>query len=133
VNVEDQEYFKRIEDFIEQDVPKMEVPATLGEAPAYEPKSKQKGGRKQRSGNKEKKDGGNHGKNNRKRGSKPTNGKKPQEARPVDNSEKPKVAASHETAPKQQEGKPKRRHNHRHKRRNNAKNSEGTTPATNNG
>jgi superfamily II DNA/RNA helicase len=46
VNVEDQEYFKRIEDFIEQDVPKMELPASLGEAPAYEPKSKLKGGKK---------------------------------------------------------------------------------------
>ncbi len=50
VSEEDQEFFKRIEDFIEQDVPKMEVPAELGEAPAYEPgKNKQKGkGRKRR-------------------------------------------------------------------------------------
>ena len=46
VNVEDQEFFKRIEDFIEQDVPKMELPASLGETPAYEPKSKQKGGKR---------------------------------------------------------------------------------------
>ena len=50
VSEEDQEYFKRIEDFIEQEVPKMEVPAKLGEAPAYEPKKKRenkkgKGGR----------------------------------------------------------------------------------------
>ena len=40
VSEEDQEYFKRIEDFIEQDVPKLEVPAELGEAPAYNPESK---------------------------------------------------------------------------------------------
>ena len=44
VSQEDQEFFKRIEDFIEQDVPKMEVPAELGEAPAYEPKKKEKTG-----------------------------------------------------------------------------------------
>lgn len=40
VSEEDQEYFKRIEDFIEQEVPKMELPQALGEAPAYEPKKK---------------------------------------------------------------------------------------------
>ena len=41
VSEEDQEYFGRIEDFIEQSVTKMDVPAELGEAPAYEPKKKQ--------------------------------------------------------------------------------------------
>ena len=51
VSQEDQEFFKRIEEFIEQDVPKMEVPAELGEAPAYEPKKKEKkGGSKGRGG-----------------------------------------------------------------------------------
>ena len=40
VSEEDQEYFKRIEDFIEQEVPKMELPQALGEAPAYEPNKK---------------------------------------------------------------------------------------------
>ena len=40
VSVDDQEFFKRIEDFIEQDIPKLEVPADLGEAPLYEPKGK---------------------------------------------------------------------------------------------
>ena len=43
VSEEDQEFFGRIESFIEQDVPKLEVPAELGEAPAYEPKKKKKG------------------------------------------------------------------------------------------
>ena len=45
VSEEDQEYFGRIEDFIEQSVTKLEIPAELGEAPAYEPKKK-----KQRNG-----------------------------------------------------------------------------------
>lgn len=40
VSEEDQEYFGRIEEFIEQSVTKMEVPAELGEAPIYEPKKK---------------------------------------------------------------------------------------------
>lgn len=46
VSEEDQEYFGRIEAFIEQEVPKLEVPAELGEAPAYEPKKKKAGARK---------------------------------------------------------------------------------------
>ena len=48
VSEEDQEFFGRIEDFIEQEVPKMGLPASLGDAPAYEPKKKKdnKGGRK---------------------------------------------------------------------------------------
>jgi superfamily II DNA/RNA helicase len=50
VSEEDQDYFKRIEDFIEQDVPKMEVPASLGEAPAYEPKTKKGKGARGRNG-----------------------------------------------------------------------------------
>ena len=40
VSEEDQEFFRRIEAFIEQEVPKLEVPEELGEAPAYEPKKK---------------------------------------------------------------------------------------------
>lgn len=40
VSEEDQEYFKRIEDFIEQKVPKLDIPAELGKAPAYEPEKK---------------------------------------------------------------------------------------------
>ncbi len=46
VSEEDQEFFGRIEAFIEQEVPKLEVPAELGEAPAYEPKKKKAGVRK---------------------------------------------------------------------------------------
>lgn len=37
VSEEEQEFFKRIEDFIEQDVAKMDIPAALGSAPEYAP------------------------------------------------------------------------------------------------
>ena len=47
VSEEDQEFFKRIEDFIEQDVPKLPLPAELGEAPAYNPIKKQENKKKQ--------------------------------------------------------------------------------------
>lgn len=53
VSEEEQQYFKRIEDFIEQVVPKLEVPAELGEAPEYSPKKnrgRQGGNRKQQHG-----------------------------------------------------------------------------------
>lgn len=40
VSVDDQDFFKRIEDFIEQNIPKLEIPAELGEVPLYEPKGK---------------------------------------------------------------------------------------------
>lgn len=46
VSEEDQEFFGRIEAFIEQEVPKLEVPEELGEAPVYEPKKKKAGARK---------------------------------------------------------------------------------------
>ena len=45
VSEEDQPYFKRIEDFMEQDVTKIPVPTELGEAPEYAPKKKRDGGR----------------------------------------------------------------------------------------
>ena len=138
VNVEDQEYFKRIEDFIEQDVPKMGVPATLGEAPAYEPKSKQKGGRNGRGSNKEKQGGNNRRKNNRKHGgNKPSGGEKPKAATPTAKSEKPKdaapVAAQQEGTPKQQGEKTKRRRpHHRRRKPGNAKGGESAAPVTEN-
>lgn len=45
VSEEDQEFFGRIEDFIEQEIPKMEIPAALGDAPTYEPKKKKSTGK----------------------------------------------------------------------------------------
>ena len=127
VNIEDQEYFKRIEDFIEQNVPKIELPAKLGEAPAYEPKSKQKVGRnKQRGGygNKEKQGAKNRRKNNHKRG----RGKS-------DTTDKPQATATtpQENVTKQQNGEVKRRRpHHRHKRRSTPKNGDGKAPSTEN-
>ena len=76
VSVEDQEYFKRIEEFIEQDIPKLEIPAELGEAPQYDPKGKKEkksGGRnggRRPNGNRPKQEG----KNNRHRPRKRNNG-----------------------------------------------------------
>ena len=137
VNVEDQEYFKRIEDFIEQDVPKMEVPAALGEAPAYEPKGKQKGSKARRGTGKEKRSGNDRKRNNRKRsGGKPMGGEKPLNAKPTDKRVKPKeavpVATQHEGAPKPQGEKPKRRPHHRRRKPGNAKGGEGAAPITEN-
>lgn len=40
VSEEDQIFFKQIEDFIEQEIPKIAVPKELGKTPAYEPEKK---------------------------------------------------------------------------------------------
>ena len=64
VSEEDQPFFKQIEDFIEQDVPKIAVPEELGEAPAYEPKKEKE--KKGEGRNKQKKN--NNGKPYAKRG-----------------------------------------------------------------
>lgn len=40
VSVDDQSYFNRIEEFMEQEVEKLPIPSHLGEAPAYSPKKK---------------------------------------------------------------------------------------------
>ena len=129
VNVEDQEYFKRIEDFIEQDVPKMEMPAALGEAPAYEPKSKQKGGKPKRgsgNGNKEKRSGNDRKRNNRKRGGKPANGEKQQAGKPAN-------TTPQEGSVKQNNGEQKRRRpHHRRRKPGNAKGGDGTAPVAEN-
>ena len=128
VNVEDQEYFKRIEDFIEQDVPKLELPAAVGEAPAYEPKSKQKGGKSRYggNGNKEKQGGNNRKRNNRKRGGKPANGEKQQAGKPAN-------TTPQEGSVKQNNGEQKRRRpHHRRRKPGNATGGEGTSPATEN-
>ena len=110
VSVEDQEYFKRIEDFIEQDIPKLEIPAELGEAPLYEPKGKKEkkggsrnGGRRP-NGNRPKQEGG----SNRHR--KKNNGGEKKENR--ENKEN-----------KPAEKKPNRRRHHRPRKKNNDNNN----------
>ena len=68
VSEEDQAFFKRIEDFMEQDVTKVPVPEELGAAPEYAPRKKREGGRggNKRSGDKGRGKGGNHRQGNKK-------------------------------------------------------------------
>ncbi|MBQ2779114.1 MAG: DEAD/DEAH box helicase [Bacteroidaceae bacterium] len=48
VSVDDQSYFGRIEEFMEQEVEKLPIPTHLGEAPAYSPKKKSPHAQKRR-------------------------------------------------------------------------------------
>ena len=48
VSVDDQNYFGRIEEFMEQEVEKVVLPAELGEAPEYQPKRKSNNDKKRR-------------------------------------------------------------------------------------
>lgn len=99
VSEEDQTFFKQIEDFIEQDVPKIAVPAELGEAPAYEPK-KQEEKKKTDRKNKQRK-------NSHKPNAKKGNGK-------PHNTNKGKGNENKATVAKKDNGeKPKTKHNHR--------------------
>ena len=113
VSEEDQPFFKQIEDFIEQDVPKIAVPKELGEAPAYEPKKEKE--KKGEGRNKQKK--GNNGKPYAKRGKgkpqKPQNkGKQSAEKQQAEgNGEKQKPKSNHRRRyhrPKKQNGENKK-------------------------
>lgn len=113
VSEEDQPFFKQIEDFIEQDVPKIAVPKELGEAPAYEPKKEKE--KKSEGRNKQKK--GNNGKPYAKRGKgkpqKPQNkGKQSAEKQQAEgNGEKQKPKSNHRRRyhrPKKQNGENKK-------------------------
>ncbi|MBR3613392.1 MAG: DEAD/DEAH box helicase [Bacteroidaceae bacterium] len=66
VSVEDQQYFKRIEEFMEQEVPKTALPEELGEAPEYAPNSGRSRGGK-RSGNRKEQGGRGHGRRDKSR------------------------------------------------------------------
>ena len=114
VSQEDQEYFKRIEDFIEQDVPKMEVPAELGEAPAYEPKKKEKRGAKGRNG----RNRNTHGRSDRKGGGKRRNdkGEKNESKAPAAPKQKTEAQGTSGDAPKKRDN---RRHRYRRPKREN--------------
>ena len=70
ISVEDQHYFKRIEDFMEQTVEKLPVPIELGEAPEYNPGSRKKAPSKENSGNKTKRRRSNSKQHPKKRNSK---------------------------------------------------------------
>ena len=102
VSEEDQVFFKQIEDFIEQDVPKITVPEELGEAPAYEPKKKKEENRKGNGRNRQKKN--HNGKPHARKGNgKPQNGEK-------------KAPAQGEAKRENGDGKPKRNNHRRHYR-----------------
>ena len=87
VSEEDQLYFKRIEDFMEQEVTKVPLPEELGEAPEYAPKKngKQHGGK--RSGNKKEHGGRSHGRKDKSRreSSKPKAANETPSAAPTEN------------------------------------------------
>ena len=107
VSEEEQEYFKRIEDFIEQEVPKLDVPAELGKAPAYEPNKKKEEKKKDsRRGNGRNNRGGKHGKHHQKENSPRT---KKQEAA---KESKAQVTEKEETPSKAK----RRRYHHRPKK-----------------
>ena len=113
VSEEDQPFFTQIEDFIDQDVPKIAVPEELGEAPAYEPKKEKE--KKGEGRNKQKKN--NNGKPYAKRGKgkpqKPQNkGKQSAEKQQAEgNGEKQKPKNNHRRRyhrPKKQNGENKK-------------------------
>ena len=130
VSEEDQEYFGRIEEFIEQSVTKMDVPAELGEAPQYEPKKK-----KQKNGAYRGKGGG--GKAPRKSGDKNEkkengNGKRREakHRKPVTAQLEPKEQPQSNGNAPQSENKEKKKRNNRRRYRKPKKN-EGTPPQDN--
>ena len=136
VSEEDQEFFGRIEAFIEQEVPKLEVPAELGEAPAYEPKKKAgarkpaskrgRGGKKNSNAKaKGKSDGNNEGQGESKKGTRSRNRRRGDKKREVaaDTNQATVVTVASTTpqpadAPivKSGEEKKKRRNNRRYRR-----------------
>ena len=121
ISVEDQSYFGKIEDFMEQEVEKLPLPAELGESPEYAPK-KDKGNKKSHRGRRRQ-----HSERKGQRGNadKPRNRqrKKPAEAKPAAQ----ESAASVETKDTQQ--KPERRNRRHYRRRKHNKNND-TNPAT---
>lgn len=125
VSEEDQEFFGRIEDFIEQSVTKMEVPAELGEAPAYDPKKKKqkKGARKGRGrGGKKRPANSNTGgdKKESNEGRKRNNRRRKPSAAPKETKEKPlepKENATQSNETPQEGNKEKKKRNNRRRYR----------------
>ena len=108
VSEEDQLYFKRIEDFMEQEVTKVPLPEELGEAPEYAPKKsgKQHGGK--RSGNKKEHGGRSHGRKDKSRR---------ESSKPKATNETPSAAPTENNAQASNgEGKKKQHHRRRYHR-----------------
>lgn len=112
VSVEDQQYFKRIEEFMEQEVPKTALPEELGEAPEYAPNSGRSRGGK-RSGNRKEQGGRGHGRRDKSRRESGKPKAKKEQTTP------PQTAESNATTANNSEGKkrPQRRRYHRRPRR----------------
>ena len=102
VSEEEQLFFKQIEDFIEQEVPKIAVPEELGEAPAYEPKKKD-----------EKKKGNDRNRNRRNNNGKPH--AKKGKGKPHNKQKENKAPVTAQQGANNGE-KPKPKHNRRHHR-----------------
>ena len=109
VSVEDQQYFKRIEDFMEQEVTKIPLPEELGEAPEYSPTKENRG---KHGGNRRGKGGRTHGRKDKSRreSGKPKAKKEPQATQAT---EKIKPAENGNEGKK----KPQRRRYHRRPKR----------------
>ena len=121
ISVEDQSYFGKIEDFMEQEVEKLPLPAELGESPEYAPKKNntdKKGHRGRRRQHSERK-------GQRGNADKPRNRqrKKPADTQPV---AKETVATPQ---PSETQQKPKRKNRRNYRRRKHNQNNE-TNPAT---
>lgn len=112
VSVEDQQYFKRIEEFMEQEVPKTALPVELGEAPEYAPNSGRSRGGK-RGGNRKEQGGRGHGRRDKSR----RESGKPKAKK--EQTTTPQTAESNATTANNSEGKkrPQRRRYHRRPRR----------------
>lgn len=112
VSVEDQQYFKRIEEFMEQEVPKTALPEELGEAPEYAPNSGRSRGGK-RGGNRKEQGGRGHGRRDKSR----RESGKPKAKK--EQTTTPQTAESNSTTANNSEGKkrPQRRRYHRRPRR----------------
>ena len=112
VSVEDQQYFKRIEEFMEQEVPKTALPEELGEAPEYAPNSGRSRGGK-RGGNRKEQGGRGHGRRDKSRRESGKPKAKKEQTTP------PQTAESNATTANKSEGKkrPQRRRYHRRPRR----------------
>ena len=141
VNIEDQEYFKRIEEFIEQDVPKLNVPENLGEAPAYEPKKKQKGNnrRNERKAPKQRRGGEKtSSEENKRNGNRRRNGKRNGNAQPNAAASAPQAPSTPQpgntadTATQQGTGKKRRRPQRRSRHRGSNTSGNTTAPAPSN-
>lgn len=144
VSEEDQEFFGRIEAFIEKEVPKLEVPAELGETPAYEPKKKAgarkpaskrgRGGKKNSNAKaKGKSDGNNEGQGESKKGTRSRNrrrgeSKSPKSVAPqaAATADKPTTTQAAEVpTAKRGEVKKKTRNNRRYRRPKKTEKSDG--------